>query len=93
MPGPAQLLDYHASISGLYAITLIWNILDFPVTFVPNTTVREDEQFYDEKTSPFLKKEINENMKGTAGLKIGVQVVAPPYREELCLNIAKQVSD
>jgi len=52
MSAPAQLLDTHASLTGLYAITLIWNILDFPVAYLPVTTVNEDEQEYDMDTSP-----------------------------------------
>jgi len=72
---------------------MIFNFLDYPAAYVPVTTVQEDEQVYKGKTSKKLHKAMNDLMEGSAGLKIGVQVVTLPYRDELCLNIAKQVSE
>jgi fatty acid amide hydrolase len=66
--------------------SIFWNFVNFPAGVVPVTTVRADE------TSPHrsaarLEKRAASVDSGSAGLPVGVQVVARPYREENALAV------
>ncbi|KAL4484611.1 hypothetical protein ABPG74_019788 [Tetrahymena malaccensis] len=72
----------------------IWNILNFPAGVLPITEVHEDEQHYNNsRIQDSMTRIINENMKGTAKLPVNVQVVTLPNRDELCLNLMKQIDN
>lgn len=69
----------------------IWNYLNFPVGAVPITRVRASEQEYRSERQDKISKAIGENMKGSEGLPIGVQVVGFPWREEVVVEVMKVV--
>ena len=65
--------------------TFLWNLLDMPAGTVPVTRVREDEQLYEAGANDSIAKAARRAMKGAAGMPVGVQLVAPPWRDELCV--------
>jgi fatty acid amide hydrolase len=64
--------------------SMFWNLVNFPAGVVPVTTVRDDEA---RRANPRgrLEKRAASIDDGSAGLPIGVQVVARPFREDLVL--------
>lgn len=56
--------------------TFIWNMLDFSCGSVPITTVKEEEQHYDEESLYGIKdieyNVLEETMKGSAGMPVGI---------------------
>lgn len=73
--------------------TFVWNLFNLPAGTVPVTRVRTDEQFYEPSRhrNDSLTRAAQGAMKGSAGLPIGVQVVALPWREEKCLGAMKRL--
>ena len=67
--------------------TFVWNNLNFPAGVLPVGTVQAGEEAYVERTfrDGFSKVAVKA-CKGSAGLPVSVQVVAPPWCEELCLG-------
>lgn len=63
--------------------SMFWNLVNFPAGVVPVTTVRSDETAT-RATPPRgrLEKRAASVDDGSAGLPIGVQVVARPFRED-----------
>jgi Asp-tRNA(Asn)/Glu-tRNA(Gln) amidotransferase A subunit family amidase len=55
------------------------------------TTVRQDELFYKEAPNDDYCKIAHQVMQNSAGLPMGVQVMAPAFRDDKCLRIMKQV--
>lgn len=64
--------------------SMTWNIVQFPAGVVPVTRVRADEARRDNPRDR-LEKLAARVDEGSAGLPIGVQVVARMWREDLCL--------
>ena len=78
--------------SCLYAI--IPNILNYPSGSVPIHLIKEDEQIYfDSKQNDSIKKNAIKSLENSQGLPVGVLVSTLPFKEELCLNIMKQIED
>ena len=71
----------------------IWNLVNFPVGAVPVTTVRDEEQRYNSKWADKVSRTITENMEGSAGLPVGIQVVGLPWHEEEVVEVMKRVED
>ena len=69
----------------------IWNYLNFPAGAVPITRVRASEQEYQSDRPDKISKAIGENMKGSEGLPMGVQVVGFPWREEVVVEVMKVI--
>ena len=67
--------------------------LAFPTGVVPVTVVREDEQTYEAARGDIVAKAIAEAMAGSAGLPVGVQVAALPFRDELCLRLMREMEE
>lgn len=63
--------------------SMAWNILQFPAGVVPVTRVRPEEARRD-RTRDRMEKLAAKVDEGSAGLPVGVQVVARPWREDLC---------
>ncbi|NUN13115.1 MAG: amidase [Myxococcales bacterium] len=72
------------TVGGGYSMR--YNFLNFPAGVVPVTRVKEDETERLEPQDRFdrIAKEVD---RDSAGLPIGVQVVARPYREDLVLAV------
>ncbi|EGR34573.1 hypothetical protein IMG5_006590 [Ichthyophthirius multifiliis] len=72
----------------------MWNLLDFPAGVLPITTVLENEQHYKNSLiKDILSKKIDQFMKGSMGMPVGIQVVALPNQDEVALNIMKQIDE
>ena len=80
------------SVAG--ALSMRFNLLDFPAGSVPVTRVRPDETVrpdVDQKErSGRLLAQVD---AGSAGLPVGVQVVAPPFREDRVLALMQAIED
>lgn len=62
---------------------MFWNLVNFPAGVVPVTTVRADETtLRNTARGGRLEKRAASVDEGSAGLPLGVQVVARPFREE-----------
>jgi len=67
--------------------------LAFPTGVVPVTVVRDDEQTYEAARGDIVAKAIAEAVAGSAGLPVGVQVSAMPFRDELCLRLMREMEE
>ena len=74
--------------------TFLFNLLDYPTGAIPICTVNKDEQSYDDPINKDkYTRKMKESLKATEGLPLGVQVTTLPYKEELCLNVMKQIEN
>ena len=79
---------------GTQAYAANFNVANLPAGVVPVTLVREDEQHHDDLVPGFYTRNIlNELAQGSKGLPLAVQVVAPPFQEELCLRVMKEIDE
>jgi fatty acid amide hydrolase len=63
------------------------NLLGWPAGVVPVTTVRENEQNSRPKSRDIVLKQAAAVDAGSVGLPVGVQVLAPPWREDVVLAV------
>lgn len=80
-------------LSQACSYTFIWNNLHFPAGVVPVTLTKSDEQHYESKMQDTITASAVRAAKDSAGLPMGVQVVALPWQDELCLRAMKAVED
>jgi len=88
-PFPPPPVEEVRKGSGRYIHTRIYNFLDYAAGVVPATRVTEEDllQGYDAKTDDVpLAEMATLAVEGSLGLPVAVQLVAPPWREELCLG-------
>lgn len=82
----------HIMIAACY--TRIYNYLNLPAGSLPVTRVKEGEDIYDEKTGSKqeeLERRTREDMKGTVGMPINIQVTTLPNEDEKCVAIMKLI--
>ncbi|KAL4484616.1 hypothetical protein ABPG74_019793 [Tetrahymena malaccensis] len=93
----APALPHSSSIDStpVCLYTFIWNYLNFPCGVLPVTKVLKEEQhFNNSRIKELPAKRVDFYMKqNTEGLPVNVQVVAPPFKEETCLNVMKMLDD
>jgi len=79
----------------LWAGCALYNLLDFSAGIVPCTyvTVADEEEAtaQDDGDQDWITRLIQKHSEGTVGLPVGVQCVALPYREEVCLRLMKEI--
>jgi fatty acid amide hydrolase len=68
------------------ASAMLYNTLNFPAGVVPVSIVRPEESIGREPRDR-LEKVAREVERGSTGLPLGVQVVARPHRDEVCLAV------
>ncbi|MBT8491653.1 MAG: amidase, partial [Deltaproteobacteria bacterium] len=68
-----------------------WSLLNFPAGTVPVTKVRPGEQSYQGSHGDRLDDKMRSILDGSAGLPIGVQVVALPFREQVALAVMRAI--
>lgn len=68
---------------GAYAC--LYNLLGYPAGVVPVSKVRVDEQVGRSASSDMINKAALKVEQGSAGLPVGVQLVARPWREHVAL--------
>uniref|UniRef100_A0A158P8D5 fatty acid amide hydrolase n=1 Tax=Angiostrongylus cantonensis TaxID=6313 RepID=A0A158P8D5_ANGCA len=96
-PPQAMTAPKHHVPSKLFAAccyTAVFNLLDFGagVVNVTNVTAEDEQNMIDEypETDPWYRI-VKETCKGCVGYPVGVQVAAPPYKEEVVLRILRDV--
>lgn len=91
-PTPAIKHDLSEQLYPAFAYVTFFNLLDCPAGSVPITVVKENEQFYPE-TAEGWTKVMHKNMEHSKDLPVCIQVISPPYKEELCLNVMRQLNE
>nr|XP_033772509.1 vitamin D3 hydroxylase-associated protein-like [Geotrypetes seraphini] len=93
--GPAFNLGYLGKLVASGTYTVLYNILNFPAGVVPVTNVTEKDEeelrHYKGHYNDHWDKLIKKAAAGGVGLPVGVQCVALPWQEELCLRFMKEV--
>merc|ERR1712168_419767 len=77
-------------MTGTVTYTAFANMLQWPIGVIPVTKVQEGEDVYPKKLLPSDQQDeianvIAKQMKGSVGMPVGVQILARPFRDELCL--------
>ena len=72
--------------------SMVWNVVQFPAGVVPTTRVRADETHRD-RPQDGLEKKAAAVDAGSAGLPVGVQLVARPWQDELVLGAMIALED
>jgi fatty acid amide hydrolase len=67
------------------AYTCLFNVLGWPAGVSPGTTVRADEESQRAASRDKMDRAASETERGSAGLPVGVQVAARPWREDIVL--------
>mmetsp|Transcript_10486 Transcript_10486/g.7826 ORF Transcript_10486/g.7826 Transcript_10486/m.7826 type:complete len:112 (-) Transcript_10486:59-394(-) len=69
-----------------------WNVLNFPAGVVPVTEVLPGEDSgYKDSLEDKWTRVIRDDMEGSAGMPIGVQVVAWGFQDEKALAVMKDI--
>ena len=97
-PLPAMCHGSFKELSPQSSYTTLYNILDYACGMIPTTVVNsaegggigeyEQSRFKDSFDRLALKETMN-----SEGVPLGVQVAAPPYREETVLRVMKEIED
>eukprot|EP00127_Corallochytrium_limacisporum_P004972 Clim_evm46s195 gene=Clim_evmTU46s195 len=97
VPGvPCQVYNIGstAKLSPSMSYTMTFNILAWAAGSVPITTVRDDEQVYEDPDhNDSITLAAKANARDSAGMPVGVQIAAPPYQDELVLRVMKDLRD
>ena len=91
--GPA-FKGYNAGDLGcLFDYTMIWNVLHYPSGVVPITQVQPGEEVYEDSYNDMWTSYIKEDLKGSVGMPMCVQVVSYFGDDEICLGLMKTIED
>lgn len=71
--------------------TLMWNAFNFCGGSIPVTKVKADEQIYESRFVGPFEDMVRETMRGSEGLPVGIQVMAPPYMDEEAMQVMKMI--
>lgn len=75
------------------AYTALYNVLGYPAGVVPVTRVRAGEEVGRKPSRDLVQRSAYNTERGSAGLPIGVQVVARPWREHVALAAMQVIED
>ena len=78
-------------IAGGYAV--LYNVLGYPAGIVPVTRVQMDEESRRRRSRDGMERAARRAEQGSAGLPIGVQVVARPWHEPVALAAMKTIQE
>jgi Asp-tRNA(Asn)/Glu-tRNA(Gln) amidotransferase A subunit family amidase len=86
-PSPTPALTHGASrhLLGAASYTMLWNLLGWPAGVVAATRVRSEEEEGRPESRDPVDRAARRVDAGSAGLPVGVQVAARPWREDLVL--------
>ena len=74
--------------------TFLWNLMGVPAGSAAVTRVREDEQAgRTQRTRDRVERAAAQTDAGSAGLPVGVQVVARPWREDVVLAVMRRLQE
>jgi fatty acid amide hydrolase len=83
-------LSKNFALAGSFSMT--WNVMQFPAGVVPVTRVRDDET--SRATSrDRMERQAAEVDRASAGLPVGVQVVARPWAEATVLALMRAIEE
>ncbi len=85
--------DEHAADMGFIHYTSMWSILHYPVAVVPITEVKENECTYEDAYNDNWTKVLQKDIEGSAGMPLGVSIVALPWEDEIALGVMKAIDD
>jgi fatty acid amide hydrolase len=83
-------LSKNFALAGSYSMT--WNAMQFPAGVVPVTRVRDDETSR-APSRDRMERQAAEVDRSSAGLPVGVQVVARPWAEATVLALMQAIED
>jgi len=85
----------NSHLAGLYDYTILWNLTNFPSGSVPVTEVLpgEEESNYEDGYNDVFTHILRKDLKGSAGMPLGVQVVSWAFEDEVCLAVMKAIDD
>jgi fatty acid amide hydrolase len=92
---PAPPVEEVRNLTWSVRTTQVFNILDYPAGVVPVTLVTTDDAAaaYEPATDDVqLAQAAIKSVRGSVGLPVGLQLVAPPWEEELCLHAMSELS-
>jgi len=76
---------------GVYCV--LWNLLGYPAGVVPVTRVREDEATPRAASRDLVERAARSVEAGSAGLPVGVQVIARPWQEHIALAVMRTIQE
>ncbi|CAI5447777.1 unnamed protein product [Caenorhabditis angaria] len=91
MPAPQH--DIPSKLVSGVSYTCLFNLLDYAAGVVPIThvTKKDDADLEDYPETDQWYKLAKKATKGAIGMPIGVQIAAPPYREEVVLRAMRDI--
>ena len=72
---------------------MLYNLLGYPAGVVPFTRVREDVAIGRAPSRDLIERAALETERGSAGLPVGVQIVARPWRDHVALAAMRAVEE
>ncbi len=72
--------------------SMLYNLLDFPSGVVPVTRVNDVDVKSPREIVNFMDKFLRKSEENSLGMPVGLQVVALPFQDELCLSAMKLIS-
>jgi fatty acid amide hydrolase len=73
--------------------TILYNVLGYPAGIVPVTRVRSGEEVGRKASRDVVEQAARKVELGSAGLPVGVQVVARPWREHVALAAMRAIEE
>ncbi|XP_059155282.1 fatty-acid amide hydrolase 1-like [Physella acuta] len=96
-PSPAVSRDKAHQVTPCGIYCQMYNALNYPAGVIPVTKVTQDDvnktfdpKFFTPKC--YMEKILQKSSKDSVGLSVGVQCVALPYQEEICLRVMRDVN-
>ncbi|CAL1593793.1 unnamed protein product [Knipowitschia caucasica] len=95
MIAPAFNYNYCGKLNCMLSYTSPYNVLNFSAGVVPATTVtaQDEENLRPLASGNRFQRILYQAAVGGEGLPVGVQCVALPWQEELCLRFMKEVEE
>lgn len=91
LPAFAHGSSKDLGVAGGYGI--LWNLLGYPAGVVPVSCVQAGEESCRKPSSDRVERAASRVEEGSAGLPVGVQVVARPWREHVVLAAMRAIED
>jgi len=82
------------AFSGENIYTSMFNSLDFPAGIVPVSQVRPEEEVgFEDEFNDGLTRLYKDDMKGSSGMPLCIQVAAPKWKDEVALALMKAIEE
>lgn len=95
---PAFPHGWSSHLESSCSYNLFLNLLHYPAGVIPVTQVRADEAVYPPSDLPRMQRDSIARaaaiaMQGSEALPVSVQVAFPPFQDEMCLHVMKDLQD